>query len=60
MHNAKQERFSYLSDKATKQTATPQELAEYHLLLDEWGQSRDHNVFDDFFLRAKQNNLDDE
>lgn len=60
MHNAKQERFSYLSDKVAKQTATQHEMAEYHLLLDEWGQSREHNVFDDFFLRAKQDNPDDE
>lgn len=60
MHNAKLERFSFLSGKAANQTATSQELAEYHLLLDEWGQSRDHNVFDEFFLRARQDSFDDE
>jgi hypothetical protein len=60
MHNAKQERFSFLSDKAAKQIATPNEMAEYHLLLDEWGQSRDHNVFDDFFLRSHNDIFDDQ
>ncbi len=59
MQNAKRERFSYLSDKAAKQTATPHEMAEYHLLIDEWGQYRDHNVFDDFFLRTKQDSSND-
>lgn len=40
MHNSKLDRFSFLTDKAVSQRATPQEMAEYQLLLDEWNQSQ--------------------
>jgi|GEM_PF-2548838 uncharacterized protein YnzC (UPF0291/DUF896 family) len=44
MHNSKLDRFSFLTDKAVSQRATPQEMAEYQLLLDEWNQSNEKNA----------------
>jgi hypothetical protein len=44
MHNSKLDRFSFLTDKAVSQRATPQEMAEYQLLLDEWNQSNEKNT----------------
>ncbi len=44
MHNSKLDRFSFLTDKAVSQRATPQEMAEYQLLLDEWNQSHEKNT----------------
>ena len=60
MHNAKLERFSFLLSKGVNQSATSQVLAEYYQLLEQWNQFCDHNVFDDFFLPARQDSFDDE
>lgn len=43
MHNSKKDRFTFLTDKAISQRATPQEMAEYQLLLDEWNLSQELN-----------------
>jgi hypothetical protein len=60
MHKSKLVRFDFLSNKVEKKSASPQELTEYHHLLNEWNQSADSNAIDEFFLRSKQDNSGDE
>lgn len=59
MNKHKLDRFSFLSEKINSSRATPREVSEYYMLLDEWNDHSKSDVFENYFLNSNKDNSSD-